>query len=123
MDVLENLLIRMALREGGDMGNRGKLTWATENRIWLFFPLSSLDFLYGVLQGIQVLADGVPDSLQFDSKISMHQDVPHTRNLFPWNVGVAFPDVLRNVFDGFANDFQPAKDGVVDLRIRHEFLH
>lgn len=70
----------------------------------------------------QIVLNHLPQKRQVDPKVFMNQQIPHSGDPAPWNVGILGSEVVRKILDRFANDFQTTDYGVLLLYIFGEGL-
>ncbi len=73
-----------------------------------------------VLQGRQVAQHGVPDDLEVDAEIVVHEDVPDASRLGPGHSRVTLSKRGRHLLGRLANDLQAPDHGKVCLLIPGE---
>ena len=70
----------------------------------------------------QVVGDGLPDDLQVHTEVLVDQDVPHARDINPWDAGRETSQIAGEVPNSLADDFKVAHNGVDGLRIGLELF-
>lgn len=72
------------------------------------------------MQRWDLVLDNVPDQLKIDAEIAMNQTVARSGHPAPVRVGVAAFEVIGEVLDRFADDFQTADKGPLQRFIGKE---
>src|SRR5258708_33059902 len=58
------------------------------------------------MQNRNILSDSAPDFLPIDPEIVVHDDVPQSDDVRPWNIGIALLHFSGKVRNGFADHCQ-----------------
>jgi hypothetical protein len=56
--------------------------------------------------------DNIPDNFIVNGEVGMGKDVSQSGNFAPFDLGMAIAQVVRNIFDGFADDLQIMGNGI-----------
>src|SRR3989338_1766694 len=59
--------------------------------------------------------DYIPNPFQTDSKILMDNNIPHTGNLFPWNIRISISKMIIYILYRFTNNFQSSQNRILNL--------
>ncbi len=57
-------------------------------------------------QARKISAGGIPDLIEVDAKVAVHQNIPHSGGLGPWQEGREISNALRDVRQSLAKDLE-----------------
>ena len=89
---------------------------------WFMKKIISHNFFNLFFEYWQVLYRDFPDSFDVNPEIFMGKHIPKIGYFAPGNLRMRLSELFRNIPGRFADNLQPANDGILYLQIALEFL-